>query len=325
LQRQYFQNPSAWRTQLPALESTIRKLIPGSRRWAMALGSSERVRLIKEIARSMRDEDWSHSDLIFREFGVPHDREGWGGDEDNYVIYTLRDATDEHLTALAAHYGLSFVQAKSTIDPTCWTPGFSRLFISHLAKYREEAGKLQEGLRDFGISAFVAHNDIEPTSEWQDEIEKALATCDAMAALLRDGFHQSKWTDQEIGYAMGQERLVIAVRMGEDPYGFIGRFQAINGMPLSPGALALEIFNILKKNVKTKDRVACGLVASFVGSNSYAQARTRTTLLARAEYWDKTLSERCLAAFESNRQIKDANGVQSQLANIIKSHNNIYT
>jgi hypothetical protein len=142
---------------------------------------------------------------------------------------------------MAAHYHLEFVQAKSTVEPKCWTPGYCRLFISHLAKHREEAGRLQESLREDGICSFVAHNDIEPTLEWQAEIEKALATCDAMVALLREGFHASKWTDQEIGYAMGRDRQVIAVKLGEDPYGFIGRFQAISG---SGGPLVVDAMSV---------------------------------------------------------------------------------
>ena len=33
--------------------------------------------------------------------------------------------------------------------------------------------RLQDALLQFGVSAFVAHSDIEPTLEWQDEIEPA--------------------------------------------------------------------------------------------------------------------------------------------------------
>jgi hypothetical protein len=104
-----------------------------------------------------------------------------------------------------------------------------RLFVTHLATYRAFAGELQEALLPLGISCFVAHNDIEPTLEWQAQIETALATCDALVALLHAKFHESKWTDQEIGFAMGRGVPACTVRLGETPYGFIGRFQAFNG------------------------------------------------------------------------------------------------
>ena len=73
-----------------------------------------------------------------------------------------------------------------------------------------------------------------------------------MVVLLREGFHNSKWTDQEIGYAMGRQLLIIAVRLGEDPYGFIGRFQAISGSTLPSGVLAGRIFDLLRKNKRTR-------------------------------------------------------------------------
>jgi hypothetical protein len=141
-----------------------------------------------------------------------------------------------------------------------------------------------------------------------------------MVVLMREGFHASKWTDQEIGYAMGRGRMVIAVSLGQDPYGFIGRFQAISGGQFTSAALATQIFDILKKNQKTKDRAAQGLVASFVASDSFAETRSRLGLLFKAEYWDKTLSERCLTAMEKNGQISGTTGARSHLANILKEH-----
>jgi TIR domain len=90
------------------------------------------------------------------------------------------------------------------IEASFWKQGHFRLFICHLAERKDFATSLQDGLANFHISAFVAHRDIEPTREWQDEIELALNTADAFVALLAEGFHASKWTDQEIGFAMGR-------------------------------------------------------------------------------------------------------------------------
>src|SRR5207253_879179 len=107
--------------------------------------------------------------------------------------------------------------ASPGIEPSFWRPDMLRLFITHLASHRAFAGQLQELLLDYGISSFVAHNDIEPTLEWQVQIETALATCDALVALLHDKFHASYWTDQEIGFAMGRRVPTFAVKFGETP------------------------------------------------------------------------------------------------------------
>jgi hypothetical protein len=108
-----------------------------------------------------------------------------------------------------------------------WDDGF-RVFLSHKSEVKREAAQLKERLGLFGVSAFVAHEDIHPTKAWQSEIENALATMDTFVALMTEGFHDSDWTDQEVGFALARGIPVIAVRLGRDPYGFIGKFQALS-------------------------------------------------------------------------------------------------
>lgn len=109
-----------------------------------------------------------------------------------------------------------------------WGESGYRVFLSHKAEVKKEAGRLSDALRVFGISAFVAHENIRATKQWQDEIESALASADAFVALLSDKFHNSKWTDQEVGFAFGRGIPLICVKLGMDPYGFIGKFQALS-------------------------------------------------------------------------------------------------
>lgn len=108
-----------------------------------------------------------------------------------------------------------------------WGGDGFRLFLSHKSEVKKETTGLKEKLRLFGVAAFVAHEDIRPTRAWQDEIENALHTMDAFAALMTDDFHNSDWTDQEVGFALARGVPVIAVQLGLNPYGFIGKFQAL--------------------------------------------------------------------------------------------------
>ena len=94
---------------------------------------------------------------------------------------------------------------------------YFKLFLSHTSKYKAQTAELKERLGLFGVSCFVAHKDIEPLKEWQNEIELALASMDALAALLTPGFHESFWTDQEIGFAFARRVPIIPVRLGMDP------------------------------------------------------------------------------------------------------------
>ena len=109
------------------------------------------------------------------------------------------------------------------------------------------ATALQESLTELGVASFVAHEDIEPNAEWQTEIERALFSMDMLLALLTEGFKESNWTDQEVGIAIGREVPIISVARGKDPYGFIGKYQAIQWGDKSGKQVADEILGVLLK------------------------------------------------------------------------------
>lgn len=154
-------------------------------------------------------------------------------------------ASDQLLIDLAQHVGFQFEEPRPLrVDPPFWRREMLRVFLTHLAVHRAFAAELQEQL----LTCVVARNDIEPTAEWLAEIETALATCDALVALLHPKFHESPWTDQEIGYAMGRGVPTFAVSFGQDPHGFIPRFQAFNGQNKAPRDLAREVFDVCRKH-----------------------------------------------------------------------------
>ena len=122
-----------------------------------------------------------------------------------------------------------------------WGKGPARAFISHVSVHRELAHGLKQNLSRLGIASFVAHDDIDPMTEWEYEIEKALFSMDVLLALLSADFRDSKWTDQEVGVAVGRGVRVVAFRLGADPYGFIGKYQAFS-VGNDPGLMASEVF-----------------------------------------------------------------------------------
>jgi hypothetical protein len=170
----------------------------------VVLTASQRVKIITAIAPLLSAEERSVIDLTLRQFKLPTTDYWDGNTKDSYVVQMLTDADDERLTELAAHLGVESTPRPSNITPAFWLQNHLRLFVSHLAKRKKEAALLQRSLQSYQISGFIAHMDIEPTKKWQDEIELALSTADALVAMLTPGFHESKWTDQEIGFAMGR-------------------------------------------------------------------------------------------------------------------------
>ena len=144
-----------------------------------------------------------------------------------------------------------------------WVGKLIRIFISHQSADKVHASNLKASLSKFDIAAFVAHEDIEPTVPWQAEIKIALNTMDIFLALLTPNFRNSKWTDQEVGFAVSKNVPIIHVRDGQDPYGFIGETQSLSLSIENSDYLADEIVLILLKNNHLKPRMREALFAKL--------------------------------------------------------------
>lgn len=158
-----------------------------------------------------------------------------------------------------------------------WTPGHLRLFMSHRDTHKVAARALADALRSYGISAFVAHDTIEPMTTWQHEIEKGLETMEVMLAFVTDDFHESVWTNQEVGYALGKGVPVIPVKFErKDPHGFIGPKQALKGYHLEHvEEAAPAIYKLLVQKLGQKGRLQQALISAFASSGSWEAARER--------------------------------------------------
>lgn len=190
-----------------------------------------------------------------------------------------------------------------------WDTGGFRLFITHLATQKADVGELKAALVEHAIEGFVAHQTIEPTQEWQNVVEAALRSCDGLAAWLTPGIRDSSWCDQEIGFAVARSILVVPIRCGVDPYGFIGKYQALTvrsdqHMP----EIARSIFDLLVMHERSRDAMARALVWRFENSRSFNETRANVGYLRRIpdEAWTPTLKDRARTAQERNYEIREA-------------------
>jgi hypothetical protein len=210
------------------------------------------------------------------------------------------------------------VQSQEEPAPAFWTPGHFRLFITHPSKVKQFAHDLKAALAGYQIAAFVAHDDIEPTREWQAEIESALRTMDALTALITEDFVVSKWCDQEVGIAIGRGKLVVPVRAGADPHGFLGKYQGLNAQTLNSSDIARKIFEIIVKHDLSTPRMADALIERLSGSGSYVNAKRTMDLLEALPRLNSTQVSRLIATVEENSQVKDAFGVPGRVTELAK-------
>lgn len=190
-----------------------------------------------------------------------------------------------------------------------WSTGRFRLFLSHVSAHKVEVASLKRELKRQGVSAFVAHEDIEPSLEWRDEIELGLRSMHALAALITPDFHASAWTDQEIGWALGRGILVIPIRFGADPYGFAGKFQGISGSLKQASLLATAIVDALLLNQQTYGEMKRAFVHAFREAASFEMAQIlRRRVLSIPDFTDEEKASLRNACTE-NEQVANAFGV----------------
>jgi TIR domain len=199
-----------------------------------------------------------------------------------------------------------------------WEPGFFRLFISHTSANKDAAHNLKNSLTKYQIVSFVAHDDIEPTKEWQAEIERALRTADALSAIITPDFLESKWCDQEVGIAFGRGKLVIPVRKGADPHGFLGKYQGLQTKGMVVPDVAEALFDILLGHTLTAQRMSDALVERLAASSSFENAREAMTMLERLPNLNSSQVAKLVASIDANKQVRDAIRVPERIRKLVE-------
>jgi hypothetical protein len=105
---------------------------------------------------------------------------------------------------------------------------------------------------------------------------------EVLLAFITDDFEGSVWTMQEVGYALGKGIPVVSLKLeSKDPPGFISDRQALRGSLADLESSAQDMFTILGEAVGRKDRIQTALVAAFVASRDFIEARDRFNAMQR--------------------------------------------
>lgn len=270
----------------------------------------ERIEIIDIIGRELQNRmTFSEIDSYLDSYNIETKGFVKGNSKWVYVKDILPYTNDNIILQIASelkidHPSLSEVE-NDLIEPNFWKPGHFKLFISHLSTFKEKTSLLKNDLEKYGISAFVAHEDIEPTKQWQDEIEKGLFTMDALCAILMPGFKESNWTDQEIGVAIGRKLLVIPIRKGLDPYGFIGKYQGYQSHNKKIHEVGESIFQIISKNPKTKNKYLNIICELFLMSNSFEDGLNRIKIINKIEHISSDKVQQIHTRIIENKNLKN--------------------
>ena len=106
------------------------------------------------------------------------------------------------------------------------------VFFSYSHKDRVLAKKIATLLNEKGIDVFLAHEHIEVSEEWREEIFKHLESDSVLLALLTPNYEKSVWANQEAGVMLGKRRKVIPLIVGETNIKKFGFLEALQGIPI---------------------------------------------------------------------------------------------
>ncbi len=215
----------------------------------------KRMELIEDVACTLQTKfTFKDIDVFLAEFGFND-----GGDHNSYnskriyVKEKLRKVSIKDLAKIAEELDIR-VPTSIKVPPKNWENSNAvKAFISHISKDKRIAKKLRDVLKCYNIEAFVAHEDIKASEEWQTEIINALNTSDFFVSIHTDGFKSSPWCQQEVGYAISRQIKIIPIKFDEDPSGFIGRVQALIRGKKSAEDVVKEILGIIRIDPLTKE------------------------------------------------------------------------
>ena len=191
-----------------------------------------------------------------------------------------------------------------------------KIFFSYSTKDKDKVGELKRNLEELGFEGFLAHEDINPSYEWQEEIYRNLLECDVFIPYITKNFKESDWTDQECGIAYTHSKLIIPLQVELTPYGFINKFQ---GLKFNPEKIPLEIDKIVRVilNSKRFGDLKEFFIKQFIRSENFESANE---ISKRLRYYD-TFSEEevkkiCKDSL-TNDQVLGAFKAKSFLKNLI--------
>jgi hypothetical protein len=102
-------------------------------------------------------------------------------------------------------------------------------FMSYQTDERAVAALVSNLLVDVGVASFMAHDHIEVSAEWRNEILRQLASADLFVPILSAKYYTSIWCKQESGIAAFRNMTIIPLSIdGAIPQGFLDHIHFAN-------------------------------------------------------------------------------------------------
>lgn len=276
----------------------------------MPLSRTERFQLKARIGDELEvnDLNWDlrRRNLLLSEFGFQtlESNGNWDSPTFEDLITGISDADLLEMHKIVTGIEVQPGEQDSAIGVGNWKPGYVRLFLSHSAQHKAFLGEVANELAVVGIHGFVAHDTMEYSKSWQSQIEQALKSMHAFAAVIHPEFVDSAWCHQEVGWALGRRVPNFAVRVGMDPAGFISREQWPSGFELDARDVAALISEWASSVPELGEIMADGLFTALEAAGNYEDAGAAARRIATLSNLTPDQWSRLHTIFWANDQVR---------------------
>jgi hypothetical protein len=297
---------------------------------AAVLTPAKRADLLLRLLARLFEMDWNDIDVILTSFGL--DGLDLDGNPDYATAHSqcrssLQAADANTLQQLAAYVLGSDWDLRDSEVPgsgsadDLWGDGIARVFLSHLATEKAFVAEISEHLAGIQVCSFVAHDTIDVSREWQADIERALGSADVLVGLAHPGFHNSYWTQQEVGWALGRNLPVLMIGLGETPQGFPARYQS----PMLSGPSAWKVASTiavwLTRDERWRDEVVGALVHDLQDARSFVAGEAAAKRLSEVGKLTPAVLDAIEQAYLSNDQLYPNHIGARVVEQILQNHN----
>ena len=193
----------------------------------------------------------------------------------------------------------------------------TQIFISYSDKEKEKAEKIKDGLKEYGLYSFIAHDDIPLGERWREKIKEELKECDVFIPILSENYKKSEWADQEAGYVCISDKLIIPIDLGMKPYGFMKKYQAKSYNENAIGNLCSKILDRICEEIGDKAKEE--FIQTFLDSRSFKDANKRSEILDKFSYSQEEV-DRLIDGTNSNSQIRGATRAYPKIKKLAQKH-----
>ena len=213
-------------------------------------------------------------------------------------------------------------EEKEKVSVDEYEVGTIQVFASYSTDDKFLAGDVKRILEQYGLSVFLAHDDIPPLCDWHEEISKNLNECDVFLPILTRSFSESVWTDQEVGIAFGLKKLIIPLKVDTAPYGFISKIQACKLDARSPRRSCLKIISVLGDSQFSELLIDC-FIRGLENACDFDDATKVLEKLDEFETYDEEHINQIIRIAIRNNQFRKCSKEETFLRSIIKKHASI--